>query len=148
MWGLILVFIVLVVIFTVIMYFVTRWASGFVQRQISDRLDAIDAIVNDERVPEAWLASYRERAAKLVEAGASEVQIRALSNIARKRCLANIREMIRFVEARSLADTEATKQLMLRTLREQAERWEDESTWHEIVDLTAPPPEGASVDDH
>ncbi len=147
MWGMVLLFIVFVVIFTLLMYFLTRWASKFVQGQISDRLDAIGRIVNDETVPEAWLAPYRERASKLVAAGASEAQIRSLANIARKRCVANIEELIRFVEARSLADTEATKQLMLRSLRDQAAQWKDEDAWHQIVDLTAAPPDGGDGDE-
>ncbi|MBN1246172.1 MAG: hypothetical protein JXC32_00870, partial [Anaerolineae bacterium] len=135
-----------VVLFTLIMYFSTRWASRFVQGQISERLDAIDQIVNDEQVPETWLAPYRKRAAKLQEAGATPAQIRALSGIARKRALANIKEMIRFVEQRSLADTETTKQLMLRSFREQQARWEDEGTWHTLVDLTEASPEREAVD--
>lgn len=139
MWGLILAFLAFVVVFTLLMYGVTRWASKFVHQQISERLDAIEQIVNQERVPETWLARYRKRAVRLAEAGASEEQIRKLSEIARKRSLANLQELIRFVDARNLADTEATKQLMLRSLREQEARWEDQETWHDLVDLAEPP---------
>lgn len=146
MWGLLLPFFAFVVIFTLIMYFVTRWASAYVQRQLSGRLDAIDWIVNQERVPESWLAPYRKRASRLVASGANPSQIRALSRIARKRCLANIHEMIRFVEGQNIADTEATRQLMLRSLREQAESWKDETTWHELVDLTVDPPVGEGIE--
>lgn len=148
MWWLILAFIAFVLLFTLVMYFLTRWSTGFVERQITERLEAIDQIVNEEQVPNVWLATYRQQARKLEEGGATQAQIHALSGVARKRCLANIHELIRFVESRKLTDTEATQQLMLRSLREQALRWEDEAIWHELVDLTIVVSEGASGEEH
>jgi len=68
-------------------------------------------------------------------------QLSTLSSVARKRCVANVQELIRFVEARGLSDSESTKRLMLAALREEAIRWEDEAVWAELVDLTAPAPE-------
>jgi len=135
------VFIAFVVVFTLVAYLSTRWASTYVERHIKGRLDAIDSIANDRKVPEPWLAPYRLRAARLASAGASESQLSTLSSVARKRCMANIQELIRFVEARGLSDSESTKRFILTALREEATRWEDEAVWAELVDLTAPAPE-------
>jgi len=143
MGSMVFVFIFFVVVFTLAAYLSTRWASGYVERHLRGRLDAIDSIANDREVPEPWLAPYRLRAARLASSGASERQLGTLSSVARKRCLANIQELIRFVEARGLSDSESTKRLMLTALREAAARWEDEATWAQLVDLTAPAPERA-----
>jgi len=141
MGSMFLVFMVFVVVFTLVAYISTRWAGIYVERHIKGRLDAIDSIANDRQVPEPWLAPYRLRAARLASSRASESQLRRLSSVARKRCVANIQELIRFVEARGLSDSESTKRFMLTALREEAARWEDAAVWAELVDLTTPAPE-------
>jgi hypothetical protein len=141
------VFIAFVVVFTLVAYLSTRWAGTYVERHIKGRLDAIDSIANDRLIPEPWLAPYRLRAARMASSGASESQLSRLSNVARKRCVANIQELIRFVEARGLSDSESTKRFMLTALREEETRWEDEAVWAELVDLTAPSPQRPDDED-
>lgn len=141
MWPVIIGFLVLVVAFTLMAYLFGKWASSYVQHDITSRLEAINAIVNDGRVPEAWLEKFRSRATKLVEVGASEEQIAQLGRIARKKCLANIQDLIKYIEKMGIADSEDTKKLMLRELRAQEQRWQDAATWDGLVDLTAPPVE-------
>ncbi len=147
MGSMFLVFMVFIVVFTLVAFISTRWASTYVERHIKGRLDAIDSIANDLQVPESWLAPYRLRAARLASSGASESKLRTLSSVARKRCMVNIQELIRFVEARGLSDSESTKRFMLTVLREEAIRWEDEAVWAELVDLTAPAPERPDDED-
>ena len=93
------------------------------------------------------MAPYRLRAARLASSGASESQLSKLSSVARKRCVANIQELIRFVEARGFSDSESTKRFMLTALREEAIHWEDEAVWAELVDLTAPAPQRPDDED-
>jgi len=147
MGSMFIVFAVFIVVFTLVAYISTRWAGTYVERHIKGRLDAIDSIANDREVPELWLAPYRLRAARLLSAGASESQLSTLSSVARKRCAANIQELIRFVEARGLSDSESTKRFMLTALREEATRWQDEAVWAELVDLTASAPERPDDED-
>lgn len=147
MGSMFFVFIAFVVVFTLVAYISTRWAGTYVERHLESRLDAIDSIANDREVPEPWLAPYRLRAARLASSGASERQLSTLSSAARKRCVANIQELIRFVEARGLSDSESTKRFMLTALREEATRWEDEAVWAELVDLTASAPERPDDED-
>ena len=141
------VFMAFIVVFTLVAYLSTRWAGTYVERHIKGRLDAIDSIANDREIPEPWLAPYRLRAARLASSGASESQLSTLSNVARKRCVANIQELIRFVEARGFSDSESTKRFMLTALREEETRWEDEAVWAELVDLTAPSPQRPDDED-
>ncbi len=141
MGSTVFVFMLFVVVFTLTAYLSTRWAGAYVERHLRSRLEAIDSIANDREVPEPWLAPYRLRATRLANSGALESQLGTLSSVARKRCMANIQELIRFVEARGLSDSESTKRFMLTALREAAARWEDEATWAQLVDLTAPAPE-------
>lgn len=139
-------FLVFILLFTLLTYAAGRFISRYVQRHITGRLEAIDQIVNQETVPEAWLSPYRKRASRLVGAGANDRQIRALSGIARKRCLANIQDLIRYAGGFGLSDNETTKRYMLGELKRQELRWQDEADWHALVDLTQPPqPAGAKA---
>lgn len=147
MGSLFFIFVMFVVVFTLVAYLTTRWAGNYVERHIKGRLEAIDCITNEHQVPESWLVPYRKRAARLVSAGASQNQLGMLSSVARKRCMANIQELIRFVEARGLSDSESTKQFMLTSLRQEAARWEDETVWAQLVDLTEPGSEPAGDGD-
>ena len=131
-------FLLFVLVFTLLTYAAGQWISSYVQRHITGRLEAIDQIVNEEAVPEAWLRPYRARAAKLKAAGATDRQIAALSGIARKRCIANIQDLIRYAGGYGLSDNASTKQYMLEELQRQALRWQDETEWHALVDLASP----------
>ena len=138
MGAIVVSFLLFVLVFTLVTYAAGQWISRYVQRHIAGRLEAIDQIVNEETVPEAWLRPYRGRAAKLKAAGATDRQIAALSGIARKRCVANIQDLIRYTGGYGLSDNASTKQYMLEELQRQALRWQDETEWHALVDLTAP----------
>ncbi len=138
MWPVLLAFLAFVVIFTLVTYLMSRWISKYVQGSISGRLDAIDAIVNEERVPSAWLQRLRKRARRLDRSGGAEKRIARLESRAQKQALTRIQELIRYVENVGLTDSEHTKRLLLKELREQERRWQDDETWDELVDLTAP----------
>ncbi len=137
MWLVLVAFMVFVAIFTLFVFFVNRWLSSYVQHHIAGRLDAIDQIVNEERVPEAWLHSHRRRARRLRAAGATEQQLARLSRLARKQCLANIRELIRYVGDVKFTDNEETRRLMLQELRNQENRWQDDAVWSGLVDFSS-----------
>jgi lipopolysaccharide export LptBFGC system permease protein LptF len=137
MWPVLLAFLVFVVIFTLLAFFVNRWLSSYIQGHIAGRLEAIDEIVNEEKVPEAWLRSHRRRARKLRAAGATDQQLLALSRLARKQCLANIQELIRYAEDVKFTDSEATRHFMLDELRKQERRWQDDREWYALVDFSS-----------
>lgn len=140
MWIWILGFLVAVAVFTLMTYVTWRRVGKLVQRMIIERLQAIEQIVNHRQVPVAWLRPYRKRAAKLVAAGATDSQITQLSRIARKRCLANVKDLMRYVHDAGITDTPDTKRMVLTVLKEQSERWRDDAVWDELVDLRAPEP--------
>jgi hypothetical protein len=140
MGWLFLGFIVMIAAFTLMTYVVGRWISTYVQRHIQNRLDALHQIVNEERVPSAWLKPYRKRAARLLEAGADESRIRKLELAARKQCRSRIEELKRYAVGSGVADSGDTRNVIATSLDEQAERWRDDEEWHKLVDLTKPEP--------
>lgn len=140
MWIWIVGFLVAVAAFTLMTYVTWRWIGKFIQRTITERLQAIEQIVNHRQVPVAWLRPYRKRAARLVAAGATDHQITQLSRIARKRCLANVKDLMHYVHDAGITDTPDTKRMVLTVLKEQSERWRDDAIWDELVDLRAPEP--------
>jgi hypothetical protein len=79
MGWMLLAFLAMVGVFTLVAYYVGRWISSYVQGHIQDRLDAIDQLVNDEQVPEAWLKPYRRRAARLLRQVQANAEFENLS---------------------------------------------------------------------
>jgi hypothetical protein len=138
MGWMLLAFLAMVGVFTLVAYYVGRWISSYVQGHIQDRLDAIDQLVNDEQVPEAWLKPYRRRAARLLRAGAGERRIRKLELRARKECLKRMEELQRYVIGSGVADSGDTRHVIVTSLQEQAQRWQDDEAWHRLVDFTQP----------
>ena len=138
MGWMLLAFLAMVGVFTLVAYYVGRWISNYVQGHIQDRLDAIDQLVNDEQVPEGWLKPYRRRAARLLKAGADERRIRKLELRARKQCLSRIEELQRYVAGSGVADSGDTRNVIVTSLQDQAQRWQDDEAWHRLVDFTQP----------
>jgi Mg-chelatase subunit ChlI len=130
----ILLFLALILFFTLMAYLVGKGVSRYVRNVITARLEAINQIVNEEQVPEDWLRRYRRRAERLRASGADERQLVPLKRLARKRALANIEELIRYVKETGVTKDAETKRLVVSELEEAAERWRDEETWNELIE--------------
>lgn len=141
MGTVIIAFVAFVAIMTLFAYVASRWMSDVVQRHISGRLDALDEIVNEEKVPESWLHSFRRRAARMRKLGASQAKVDRLKEKTRKRSLGRIQELQRYVEGSGVADTAETKEFILEALQVQEERWRDDAAWDELVASHMRPPE-------
>ena len=106
---------------------IARWLSQYARRAFRARLREIDQIVNQNRVPIRWLRPYLRQLDRLEERGGVDAQVTSLIEIARKRCLANIQELIRYIEQSDVARTEAAQHRLIRSLQEQAARWRTEA---------------------
>lgn len=139
MLGLILMFLALILFFTLMAYLVGKVVSRYVRNVITARLEAIDQIVNEEQVPENWLRRYRRRVARLRESSADERQIVPLKRLARKRALANVEELIRYVKETGVTKDPETKRMVVAELEQQAERWRDDETWDALIEQGVQP---------
>ena len=105
------------------MYAVMRWGVGIATQELVSRLRAGESIVNDERVPEAWVAPYRTRIAAMRKAGKSQDDIDRVGLKALDYCLRQIDDLIRFYEKANVVDTADTRDVLLEALRDARERW-------------------------
>jgi len=111
---------------------IVRWLSQYARRAHRVRLREIDQIVNQDRVPEGWIRPYLQQIARLQAMAGTDAQIARLTEIARKRCLANIRELIRHAERMSVTRSEAGKERLQASLREHAAQWRAEA-WEDQI---------------
>lgn len=111
-----------------------RWLLRYARRAYQARLREIDRIVNQEQVPQDWLRPYLSQIVRLQDGKGTDVQIPQLTEIARKRCLANIRELIRYVERANVTRSEAANAHLLDSLREQEARWQSEAWEAQLMD--------------
>lgn len=101
-----------------------RWGMHKLIAQLDARVRACEQIANYQQIPEAWLQPFRERAALLHRAGNDADAQAKLGALAKKRCLRQLDELIRFYEHTNLVDSAETRRTLLATLREQRARWE------------------------
>jgi hypothetical protein len=136
MLGVVLMFLALILFFTLMAYMVGKVVSRYVHNVITARLEAIDQIVNEDQVPAAWVHKYRHRIAKLRADGAEERQIVPLKRLARKRVQANIEELIRYVKETGVTKDPETKRLVVSELEAHAETWRDDAVWDALIEET------------
>ena len=106
------------------------WSERQFVRIIGARLSDAEHIVNEGKLPEAWVQPYRERIEASRGKGGSDSKIERMGRRARQRCLRNLDHTIRFFQERNVTDSEKTRQLLLTSLKKQRERvaaasWQD-----------------------
>ena len=112
-------FFAMVLVFAMLIYLTNRILPMLIRRMITGRLEAIEQIVNNREVPEAWIAPFRKRITRQGETVPSD----RIGKRAQRKCLAKLDDLIKYTEGFKLADTEETKRLMLDALREQRAAW-------------------------
>jgi hypothetical protein len=106
------------------------WSERQFVRIIESRLSDAEHIVNEGKLPEAWVQTYRERIEAIRAKGSSDSKIERVGRQARQRCLRNLDSIIKFFQERNVTDSEKTRQLLLTSLEKQRERvaatsWQD-----------------------
>jgi len=106
------------------------WGERYFTRTLHSTLSDTEHIINEGKLPEAWMQPFRERIEAIRRKGGSESKIERVSQKARQRFLRNLDDMIKFFQERNVTDGEETRQLLLASLKEQRDRvaaaaWQD-----------------------
>ena len=128
-------------IFALMTYGATIITSKYVTRMIEERLEALEQLVNEQRVPDDWLRPSRQKLEATQRAG--EVKLKRLGEQTHRRCMRKLEEMIRYTTEVNFADSEATRKTVASALKAQHELWEsrDWRAWIDILDVPEAPPE-------
>jgi len=92
--------------------------------QLEARLRACEQIANQKTVPDDWLRPFRQRAATLRQSEGDATSLTKTAAQARRKCLRQLGDLIRFYEHTNLVDSAETRRVLLASLREQHARWE------------------------
>ena len=111
---------------------VMRWGAVNMSAQVEARFRAVDIIVNHDRVPEDWLASYRKKIDALRAGGGSDQQIERVSRRAQRHCLKKINDLMRFFSRGAFFDTPESRRETQRLLQTQHDRW-GTASWRELL---------------
>ncbi len=117
---------------TLALYLASRWASALFTKELTGYLSAGESIVNHERIPDAWLLSYRKRSAAMRQAGKSERKIEAVGLSAQTHCLHEFDKLIHFFERNNLTDGDETRADVLTALRTQRDLCE-RASWQALL---------------
>ena len=138
----ILGFLGFIVAFTLMVYSANVITSKYVTRILDARFTSMEQIVNDKRVPEAWLHPFRQRLTSARRNGGSDAKLARLGRQTQKRCLRKLEAMIRYATEANFTDTRSTKNIVTTTLKAQRDVWEtmDWSAWIDLLDAPETPP--------
>lgn len=101
---------------------VRRLAIRFSQG-VEANVRAAESIVNDERVPEAWAAPYRQQIENLRRNVGTEAEIERAGRRGHKDCLHRLDQLAHYFEKSNLVDSAESRHVLLKGLQRQRARW-------------------------
>ncbi len=103
---------------TLVRRLVIRFSQG-----VEANVRAAESIVNDERVPEAWAAPYRQQIETLRRTVGSEAEIERAGRRGHKDCLRQLDRLVQYFEKSNLVDSTESRHVLLTGLQRQRARW-------------------------
>lgn len=100
-----------------------RWMTVRFSQGVEANVRAAESIVNDERVPEAWTAPYRQQIETLRRSVGSEAEIERAGRRGYKDCLRQLDRLVQYFEKSNLVDSTESRHVLLTGLQRQRERW-------------------------
>ncbi|MCY4082759.1 MAG: hypothetical protein OXF54_21135 [Caldilineaceae bacterium] len=100
-----------------------RWMTVRFSQGVEANVRAAESIVNDERVPEAWTAPYRQQIETLRRSVGSEAEIERAGRRGHKDCLRQLDRLVQYFEKSNLVDSTESRHVLLTGLQRQRERW-------------------------
>ncbi len=100
-----------------------RWMTVRFSQGVEANVRAAESIVNDERVPEAWTAPYRQQIETLRRSVGSEAEIERAGRRGHKDCLRQLDRLVQYFEKSSLVDSTESRHVLLTGLQRQRARW-------------------------
>ncbi len=100
-----------------------RWMTVRFSQGVEANVRAAESIVNDERVPEAWTAPYRQQIEALRRSVGSEAEIERAGRRGHKDCLRQLDRLVQYFEKSSLVDSTESRHVLLSGLQRQRARW-------------------------
>ena len=110
--------------------------SGRVIEQYREKLDDANAIMNQGSPPDSWVEKYRQRIGGEVgeSAGSSEGRITSsaigrdesadkIGEQARRQCRKRLKTLISFMEKGNFYDEDQTREMVVKTLKTEYDRW-------------------------
>jgi hypothetical protein len=116
-------FAVVVAVVTISMYLAGEWAGRLFSGGLVANLRAGETIVEENRVPDAWIARYRKKADDMRRAGKPNEDVNKVKQQARERCLKHMDKLILFFEKTNVTDSDETKEQLLWSLRQRRATW-------------------------
>ena len=112
--------------------FMTGLGERYFTHALGATLGETEQIVNEDRLPEAWVQPFRERIEAIQRKGGTDSKMERVGQKARKRCLRGLDTLTKFYQERDVTDSEDTRQLILNTLKERR-NWVETAAWQDLL---------------
>jgi hypothetical protein len=103
--------------------FLIRRAAVQGSRYIESRFRAAECIVNEGRVPEAWVRTFYRRVDAIRRRGGTADSMEQEGQRLRKRCLRELDSLTRFFQGGTFVDSPATRDILIQSLQDERSRW-------------------------
>lgn len=104
---------------------IARYASRVIAVAVEARMRAAETITNEERIPEAWIASYLAKRDELVARGAEPGRMADLGRKAQADCLKKLADLTRFFENDPIVDSTESRLVLHKALQKAKKTWQD-----------------------
>jgi hypothetical protein len=110
-----------------------NWSEGWFVHSITSLLDDAGCIVNEGKLPEAWVRPFCRRIEAIRRKGGSESKMERVGHQARQRCLRKLDGLIKFFRERNVTDSEETRKFLLTSLQERRV-WVATASWQDLLE--------------
>ena len=133
MFGMLVLLTLALALAMVVVGLLGRWALNSVQGNIARNLRAAETIVNDQRIPEDWLAPYRRRVAKARRHASSDAGLSKVGLEIQQECLRRLDKLAEVFKEGSFVDGDDARDLLMAQLRAARRRWAG-APWGYFID--------------
>jgi len=105
--------------------------------QLTIKFQEANKIVNQQQVPEAWLAPFRQQLEKARRSGSPEKTVERVGERAKKHVLKELKSLIQFLENGQFYDSLETRTMLVDALKAQQQAWADHN-WQALFETATP----------
>jgi hypothetical protein len=131
LWVILATAVTLGILFALLSYSLFRFQRQ-IRQQFEQKFQDANQIIQEGRPPVTWTQRERQQIGTLQSRGESAAKVARVGERSKRRCLQQLRLLIRFLDNGRFYDSLETRQMMVERLAEIYEQWRQEP-WERLI---------------
>ena len=142
-WVLLISVVAISVLFFLIGYSILWFSRRAVKQFAVDYAD-VEVIINQKRVPDAWLEPFRQRISEVRQKGGTPREIQQVSEASRRKVVKRLKQLHSSFSEGNFYDCDDTKLMVIEAIKAEYECWQNEPVEVLFAERTGLPDEGTA----